>query len=160
MNKKLYYLIMCLTWFVGYFVHGLLLDLCLVLINFIMQEDFYNTNKFATFRTCEFFIILNPFCIVCYAQSSFLRDRFRNIILFSIVSALLFLGLYVIWSELNNLNPSHKAYVLSLAFLLNLSAFIKLYFLYRNKFLECATIMICEFSFIFITGIMTALRRV
>ena len=90
----------------------------------------------------------------------FLRDRFRNIILFSIVSALLFLGLYVIWSELNNLNPSHKAYVLSLAFLLNLSAFIKLYFLYRNKFLECATIMICEFSFIFITGIMTALRRV
>ncbi|WP_221887184.1 hypothetical protein, partial [Campylobacter troglodytis] len=127
------YIIMSMTWFIGYFLANIILELCLDVINFIMQEDFYNTKKFATWKTCQLFILLNPFCIVCYTQYAFLRGRFRNIILFSILSSLFFLGLYIIWNYFSGFNPSHKAYLLSLAFLLNMSAFIKLHFIYRNK---------------------------
>ena len=152
LNKILCYIIMSMTWFVGYFACNLILEFCLAIINFIMQEDFYNTKNFSTWKTCQLFILLNPFCIVCYTKCAFLR-RFRNIILFSIVSSLLFLGLYMVWNYFNGFNPSHKVYLLCLAFLLSILAFIKLHFIYKNKILEFATISMCEFSSIFIIAL-------
>lgn len=148
MSKILCYLIMCLTWFVGYVAYSLILESCLDAINFIMGRNFYNLKRYPFIHIGMIFILFNPFCIICFECFKFLREKFINALIFSAVNAVIFLGVCAVW--LNGV--SHKVYLLSLTFLLSVIVFIKLYCIHKHKILTFATISMCEFLSIFVVG--------
>lgn len=146
-NKILCLFIMSMLWFVSCLACVIFLDIfCIKLVNFIMQENFYNTKKFA-WRVYKIFVLINPVCIICYHLFQNVR-KFWIYLLFSVLIAFVFLGFYMLWFSLIGFNPSHKVYFILLAFLMSILAYFKMCFIYQERFLEFGVFIVGEIGFI------------
>lgn len=146
-NKILCFFVMSIAWFVSCLACVIFLDVfCIKLVNFVMQEDFYNTKKLA-WRVYKIFVFINPLCIVCYYIFPSIR-KFWIYLLFIVLMAFIFLGLYILWFSIVGLNPSHKAYFILLAFLMSVLAYFKIHFIFQERFLEFGAFIASEIGFI------------
>lgn len=146
-NKILCFSIMSIVWFVSCLACVIFLDVfCIKLVNFVMQEDFYNTKNLA-WRVYKIFVFINPLCIVCYYIFPSIR-KFWTYLLFSVLMAFIFLGLYILWFSVVGLNPSHKVYFILLAFLMSVLAYFKIRFIHQEIFLEFSVFIVGEIGFI------------